>query len=164
MSRRLENKRRLAVVAAVGVLGIGVTVPTMALAGENKPTPTGSSSEGNGRNHHRTELVEALAKELGLPADQVAAALEKVHEQHRSDRRDPSHRRLKGSERLAERLARAVAGGKLTQEQADAITKAFEAGLLPGLGGRDHRGKHRHHGKRGDHGEHRPAGTDHGDK
>ncbi|HEX5594795.1 MAG TPA: hypothetical protein VFX61_02065 [Micromonosporaceae bacterium] len=174
MSRQVLNKRRLAVVAAAGVLGIGIAVPTMALAEEKAPTVADSAAQRHG--HHHKEFVEALARELGLPADQVEAALKKVREQHRSDRNDPTDRRSKAAERLAERLAQAVKDGKLTQEQADAITKAFESGVLPNIGGRDHRGWHRHHGDHGDHhrhgehgphGEHHdhgPAGTEHTDK
>ncbi|MCZ7418249.1 MULTISPECIES: hypothetical protein [unclassified Micromonospora] len=44
-------------------------------------------------------------------------------------------------EALAERLAQAVEDGKLTQEQADAITAAVEAGVFGGWGGPGARGE-----------------------
>ncbi|MFG2052308.1 hypothetical protein ACGFIW_33360 [Micromonospora sp. NPDC048935] len=103
----------------------------------------------------QNEFAEALAKELGVPTDKVTAALEKVREQHRPadrpQRPSAEDRQAALKERqaaLKARLDQAVKDGKLTQEQADAITKAIEAGVFRGPGG---------HGGPGNHGG--PAGT-----
>jgi hypothetical protein len=58
----------------------------------------------------------------------VAAALEKVETQMQADAKAERQAALKT------RLDQAVKDGKLTQEQADAILKAAEAGVLPGSG------------------------------
>jgi hypothetical protein len=80
-------------------------------------------------------FAEALAEELDLPVDQVADAVtavrERLHEQRMEARRGV----------LQERLDEAVASGDLTQEQADAIAEASDAGVLPcrrGFGARRH--------------------------
>ncbi|MEH1011668.1 hypothetical protein V6U90_00850 [Micromonospora sp. CPCC 206060] len=147
MSRRFTRKNVLIGLAAAGVLGVGIAAPAVALADSSaSPTPSASSSTEDRRTEHRTEFAEALAKELGVPVEKVTAALEKVHEQRKADRderwRDRVGDRPDRADRqaaLAERLKQAVEDGKLTQEQADAITKAAEAGVLGG-GWRGHWG------------------------
>ncbi|MBB5825104.1 hypothetical protein [Micromonospora carbonacea] len=150
MSRKMSKKHVLAGLAAAGVLGVGIAAPTIAFAEEGTPSPGASSSEHTDRQEKRaerqSEFAEALAKELGVSTDKVTAALEKVREQHKADRPGLGKRGERGergerpdaAERqaaLKERLAQAVKDGKLTQEQADAITKAVEAGVFPGGGG-----------------------------
>ncbi|SCL37945.1 hypothetical protein GA0070624_6044 [Micromonospora rhizosphaerae] len=142
MSRTISKKHLLAGLAAAGVLGVGIAAPTVAFADDATPTPSASSSDqGTDRQQQRAdrqaEFAEALAKELGVPTDKVTAALAKLREQHQADRPE----RPSGEDRqaqLKERLDQAVKDGKLTQEQADAITKAVEAGVFPGPGGRGH--------------------------
>jgi hypothetical protein len=152
MSRTISKKHVLAGLAAAGVLGVGIAAPTVAFA-DNGATPTPSASSGSDQGTDRQQqradrqgdFAAALAKELGVPTDKVTAALEKVRGQHKADR--PT--RPDGADRqamLKQRLDQAVKDGKLTQEQADAITKAFEAGVLPGGGGR---GGHGPDGPRG---------------
>jgi HD-GYP domain-containing protein (c-di-GMP phosphodiesterase class II) len=130
MAKRITRKAALAIVGATGVLALGVGIPAIALA---DPTPSPSSSTApnapaDREQRHaerRAELAAALAKELGIDEAKVAAALEKVETQRQADAK---------AERLAAlkaRLDQAVKDGKLTQEQADAITKAAEAGVLP---------------------------------
>ncbi len=72
-----------------------------------------------------------------MPADKVTAALEKLREQRQADRPErptpPSAQDRQAA--LKERLAQAVKDGKLTQEQADAVLKAAEAGVFPGRAG-----------------------------
>jgi hypothetical protein len=130
MAKRITRKAALAIVGATGVLALGVGIPAIALA---DPTPSPSSSAApnvpaNPDQRHaerRAELAAALAKELGIDEAKVAAALEKVDTQMQADAK---------AERLAAlkaRLDQAVKDGKLTQEQADAIAKAAEAGVLP---------------------------------
>ncbi|MFC8848185.1 MULTISPECIES: hypothetical protein [unclassified Micromonospora] len=146
MSRTMSKKHLLAGLAAAGVLGVGIAAPTIAFAEEGTtPSPSASStSENTDRQQQRaerqSEFAEELAKELGVSTDKVTAALEKVREQHKADRPERGERgeRPDAADRqaaLKERLAQAVKDGKLTQEQADAITKAVESGVFPGAGG-----------------------------
>ncbi|MFI7650525.1 hypothetical protein ACIBTZ_31280 [Micromonospora sp. NPDC049460] len=161
MSGTMRKKHLLAGLAAAGVLGVGIAAPTVAFAadggtstpsvsanetgsGSGSGTDSGSSSDsGSGKDERQqqraerqAEFAEALAKELGVSTDKVTAALEKVHEARkpadRPERGDSADRQAA----LKERLAQAVEDGKLTQEQADAITAAAEAGVFPGPGGR----------------------------
>ncbi|TDC47303.1 hypothetical protein E1258_28705 [Micromonospora sp. KC207] len=159
MSRTISKKHLLAGFAAAGVLGVGIAAPTIAFAEESATPPSASNS--TSENTRQQELAEALAKELGVPTDKVAAALKKVREQHRADLPEQGQRgeRPDTADRqaaLKKRLALAVKDGKLTQEQADAITKAVEAGVFPGAGGwvRHHHSedgeiRHRHGGDGG---------------
>ncbi|MEU1886045.1 hypothetical protein ABZ491_11260 [Micromonospora rifamycinica] len=150
MSRTMSKKRLLVGLAAAGVLGVGIAAPTVAFAeGGSTPTPSASSEAGKGtdrqseRADRQHEFAEALAKELDVDTDKVTAALEKVREQHRDRAKGERPERPSAEDRqekLAERLAQAVKDGKLTQEQADAITKAVESGVFPGPGGPGHRG------------------------
>ncbi|MEU5944540.1 hypothetical protein ABZ793_03155 [Micromonospora sp. NPDC047465] len=149
MSGTMRKKHLLAGLAAAGVLGVGIAAPTVAFAADGgTSTPSvsasGSASEsGSGKDERKqqraerqAEFAEALAEELGVPTDKVTAALEKVREARkpadRPERGDSADRQAA----LKERLAQAVEDGKLTQEQADAITAAAEAGVFPGPGGR----------------------------
>ncbi|MEU4775182.1 hypothetical protein [Micromonospora sp. NPDC023644] len=146
MSRTTRKKHLLAGLAAAGVLGVGLAAPAVAFAADgDTPTPGASTSaaEDGDRQQQRAdrqaEFAEKLAQELGVDADKVTAALEKLREEHkpadrpaRGDKGDAADRQAA----MKERLAQAVEDGKLTQEQADAVTAAAEAGVLPGPGGR----------------------------
>ncbi|MEV4466084.1 hypothetical protein AB0J51_20975 [Micromonospora echinofusca] len=149
MSRTMRKKHLLAGLAAAGVLGVGLAAPTVAFAADGaSPTPsasTGAAEDGDRqqqRADRQAEFAEKLAAELGVDTDKVTAALEKLREEHKPvDRPEKGDRPGKGdpADRQAamkERLAQAVEDGKLTQEQADAVTAAAEAGVLPGPGGR----------------------------
>lgn len=145
MSRTMSKKHLLVGLAAAGVLGVGIAAPTVAFAEDSTPTPSASSSSDQGadrqqqRADRQADFAAALAKELGVPTDKVTAALEKLREQRKADRPErPSTEDRQAM--LKERLDQAVKDGKLTQEQADAITKAAEAGVFPGPGGRGHHG------------------------
>lgn len=85
-------------------------------------------------------LADALAAELGLDADEVAAALEKVQTDLRTEMQ------TEHLERLEERLAEAVEAGELTQEEADEVLERAESGELRGPG---RRGGHGGPGGRG---------------
>lgn len=153
----MSKKGALVGLAAAGILGVGIAVPAIAFAEGAQPStsasPTASASSNNEkprweqrREERRNAMAEALAAELGVDKERVAAALEKVHEQMRPEagarregrgRPDSADREKWAAERkaqLTERLNQAVEDGKLTREQADAILKAVEAGVLPGPG------------------------------
>ncbi|MFI6265084.1 hypothetical protein [Micromonospora sp. NPDC051006] len=146
MNRTIRKKHLLAGLATAGVLGVGIAAPTMAFAADGGgSTPSASATENGDRQQQRAdrqaEFADALAKELGVSTDKVTAALEKVREQQKADRPErPSTEDQQA--RLKERLDQAVKDGKLTQEQADAITKAVEAGVFPGPGMRGGHGGH----------------------
>lgn len=183
MSGRISRKTAIAGLAAAGVLGVGIAIPAVAFAEGAEPStaasPNTTASPGadagakDGEHPERPRavrkdaLAEALATELGIDKEKVAAALEKVGEKLRAetrsrhegrnwgDGRGPGGDRGSGDgrgpgagrgeadggqsaaerqARLKERLDQAVEAGKLTREQADAILKAAEAGVLNGPG------------------------------
>ncbi|GAA2717630.1 hypothetical protein ACFY2R_11325 [Micromonospora olivasterospora] len=155
MSRTTVTKKRLLVgLAAAGVLGVGIAAPTVAFAGDTTPAPSASASQDTDQSQRvdrQAAFAEELAKELGVPTDKVTAALEKLREQHKADRPERGDRPGNAADRqakLKERLDQAVKDGKLTQEQADAITKAVEAGVFPGPGGFGRGGHGGWHGER----------------
>ena len=134
------SKRTLAAVAVAGALGVGVTIPALAQSGTEGPTEDATAEATETHRgplaEYRELFVESLATELGLPVEQVRDALQAVGDELREEVR---------ADRLAaleERLAAAVEDGTLTQEQADAILEAADAGVFP-LGGHGRFG-HRH--------------------
>lgn len=154
MSRTIRKKHLLAGLAAAGVLGVGVAAPAVA-ADNTSPSPSASASAEKGadkeqqRSDRQAAFAEALAEKLGVDVNKVTTALEELREQRAADRPERGERpeRPERGERgerpdaadrqeaLAQRLAQAVEEGTLTQEQADAITAAAEAGILRGPGG-----------------------------
>jgi hypothetical protein len=142
----LSKKATFALAGAGGLLALGLAVPAVAFAAPDPsasatPSPSGSAAPGQPgradkeqrRTERRTALAEGLAKELGIDRAKVEAALEKVETDL------AAQARTERQERLKTELDQAVKDGKLTQEQADAILKAAEDGVLPG-GGRGHGG------------------------
>jgi hypothetical protein len=91
--------------------------------------PERSADRSAERAQRQDELAAALAAELGIDKARVAAALEKVQ---------AAQREKASAERTAQlktRLDEAVQEGRLTADEAAAIRKAAEAGLLPPGGG-----------------------------
>jgi len=140
----LSKKATFALAGAGGLLALGLAVPAVAFAAPDPsatPSPSGSAAPGQPeradkeqrRTERRAALAEALAKELGIDQDKVEAALEKVETDL------AAQAKTERQERLKTELDQAVKDGKLTREQADAILKAAEEGVLPG-GGRGHGG------------------------
>lgn len=138
-----KNKPLLATAAAgIAGVGLGLTlgVPSMAGAEESNSSNRSSTTllaaeddetETPKRDTDRgAAFAERLAEELGLDSDEVAAALEQVQEDMRSEQQ---------AARLAElpdRLAQAVDDGRLTQAEADDILERAENGEFPRRGGR----------------------------
>jgi membrane-bound lytic murein transglycosylase B len=132
----------LGLAGTAGVLGIALMAgPALA-----DPAPSASASAPAapdqaapdpkaGHDQRRAELAAALATELGIDKNKVAAALAKVEAARRAEHTgktppDPADR----IENLKTRLDAAVKEGKLTAEESAAILKAAEAGVLPGGG------------------------------
>ncbi|GIG90208.1 hypothetical protein [Plantactinospora endophytica] len=153
MSSLFTRKRVVGGLVAAGVLTVGLAAPAVAFAEDATPTPTPSASTDSGKpapEHGKRwaeqgdKLAEQLAKELGVPQEKVDAALAKIKEQHRAEWKDRAGQKEQGrpdaqskadrEAMLKERLDKAVADGKLTQEQADAILAAAKAGVFPAWG------------------------------
>ncbi len=120
------RRRTMAACAVVAAVLIGAAIPALGQVGSEEPTPSGSPEAGKGK--RSADFAARLAEELGLPAERVQAALETVEADLREEWQ---------AERVAalrERLGQAVADGRLTREQVDAILEAAEAGVLPGDG------------------------------
>lgn len=91
----------------------------------NKPTekPTaGTKPTDAEREAKRTAYVIALAKELGVSADDITDALEKVRGAHQAERKSD----------LTEKLDAAMKAGTLTQADKASVLKALDAGVLGG--------------------------------
>jgi hypothetical protein len=145
--------RRTAVVAGIGATG-AASVLAVALAGPGvalaDPSPSASASaapstsaapsnpkqadRAAARAQKEDALAGALATELGIDKAKVAAALTKVQAAQETQEKADHTAALKG------KLDQAVTDGKLTRDQADAILKAADAGVLQGGGGGHHGG------------------------
>jgi len=109
MSKRISKRAALTGLAVAGVLSVGIAAPIAAYAADRDGRPPagsygygyGEGRPGNGegrpgggegrpgdgkdRAAREAEFAAALAKELGIPQDQVADALSKVREQLRPE-------------------------------------------------------------------------------
>ncbi len=140
-------RTRVSILAGIGAAGAaGVAALTLAggPAQAEDPTPAASASASPSasaepdreaaRAQRQDELAAALATELGIDKAKVAAALEKVQAARETEAR---------ADRIADlktRLDAAVTAGRLTPDEAAAILKAAEAGVLPQGGGGHGRG------------------------
>ncbi|MEV4639887.1 hypothetical protein AB0J80_21325 [Actinoplanes sp. NPDC049548] len=122
----------MAAAGTAGVLGLVLAGPAQA---EPSPSASGSPSTSApaksqedrdaARAQRQDELAGALATELGIDKAKVAAALEKVQTDLQAKAKADRTAQLKT------RLDEAVAAGKLTKDEAAAILKAAESGVLP---------------------------------
>jgi hypothetical protein len=137
-------KRRLTIglgaATAAGALALVLAGPHLAFAQDPTPSPSsGTSTPGAGRPdraQHQDDLAAALAAELGIDKDKVAAALAKIDANRPkppADAKPPSEADRTAA--LKTRLDAAVKAGSITQADEDAILKAFAAGVLSGPGG-----------------------------
>lgn len=148
------RKRVIGGLIAGGVLTVGLAVPAVASADPSPSPSSGAHAEADRdgrpllrhqkfRGEHAEKLAEALAEKLGVPREKVEDALRKIAEKRRAElpkrtKRSAgpgvAERKAERRAALSDRLDAAVEEGKLTREQADAVLKAFDEGVLPRLG------------------------------
>ncbi len=97
------RKRTLLASAAVAAVGIG-TLGTMGMASAATPAEDGGSSS----------IIDKLVSKFSLNKEEVQAVFDEARTERETE--------MKANQ--AERRAQAITDGKLTQEQADYITKA----------------------------------------
>ena len=113
--------------AKLGVDEAKVTDALKAFREANRPTtPPTQGTEGAkpDRTAQEAALAKSLAAALGIDESKVTAALEEIRTAAQEER----------AAALKTRLDKAVTDGKLTQAEADAVTKAVEAGVIGGGG------------------------------
>jgi len=113
----------------LGVEEAKVTEAIQAFRDANKPTGAADGTapaEGTkpDRSAMDAAMAKALAESLGVEESKVTAALEEIRAAGQAER----------AAALKTRLDTAVTDGKLTQAEADAVTKAVEAGVIGGGG------------------------------
>ena len=122
--------KTLAAIGAAGALSLAA-IP-LALAQDATESTTESATEESTHEEERAawELAYAtrLAELLGLDVATVQEAVATVRAEQQAER-EAEHLAA-----LETRLDEAVAAGELTQEQADAMLAAAEAGVFPGGG------------------------------
>lgn len=136
-----DIRKRLAVGAATGVLAVGLIAPAVAQGTGDTATEDATSEDATDeevgpvrpdREERKAAFAAALAEELGLDEDEVAAAIDSVRDDMQAERRAAV------LERVQARLDEAVAAGELSQAHADAIAAALADGVeLPHV----HRGE-----------------------
>ncbi|MDQ5862189.1 MAG: hypothetical protein M3536_08000 [Actinomycetota bacterium] len=113
----------------LGVDEAKVTEALTAYRDANKPTaPPADRTTAEGTRPDpaakQAELAKSLAATLGIDEAKVTAALEELRTAEQADR----------AAALKTRLDQAVTDGKLTQAEADAVTKAVQNGVIGGGG------------------------------
>lgn len=117
----------LAATAGTGIAAWGVPALAETTSEQSTDQSTEQSTDKEDRRAQmQGALGEALAAELGLDADEVTAALEKVQSELRTEMQ------AEHLAQLEERLAAAVEAGELTQEEADEMLERAESGELRG--------------------------------
>jgi len=118
----LEQASALA--AKLGVDEAKVTDALKAFREANKPTTPPADGQKPDPAAREAALAKSLAESLGIDEAKVTSALQEI----RSDEQSAHAAELKT------RLDKAVADGKLTQAEADAVTKAVQNGVIGGGG------------------------------
>jgi len=152
---RATLSNRLAALVAAGATAAIVAIPAMAQddaddAPNDAPIEHSQEDREAFRAQRQAHRQELLAAELGISVEELQTAMDNVHATLEAER----------LAELRERLDQRVADGDLTQEEADEIYAAAEAGEWPrrpgpGHGGPGHGGPG--HGPRG--GGFGPAGA-----
>ena len=92
---------------------------------EAKPSEQPTEAEREAEPEARqAEFAKALTEKLGIAEAAVTEALESA----------ASERSAESAEKLKTKLDQAVTDGKLTQAEADAVSKAVETGVIGGMG------------------------------
>ncbi len=121
ISKKSKSIAATAFVLGVALAGVGSISPTTALAD--------STNKETNRAEHITNLVNALAQKFNLNSTEVKNVIDTVMTTERATMQ------AKHDQNLADRLAKAVAAGKITQAQSALITakvqetKTFMEGL-----------------------------------
>jgi DNA-binding MarR family transcriptional regulator len=110
--------------AKLGVDEAKVTEALKAFRDANKPATRPAEGQKPDRDAMEAALAKSLAASLGIDESKVTAALEELRTEEHSGR----------AAALKTRLDKAVADGKLTQAEADAVAKAVEKGVIGGGG------------------------------
>ena len=108
----------------LGIEEAKVSEALQAFREANKPSSPPADGEKPDATAREAALAESLAESLGIDEAKVTAALEELRTEARA---------AKATE-LKTRLDKAVTDGKLTQAEADAVTKAVEQGVIGGGG------------------------------
>lgn len=111
----------------LGVDQAKVTEALKAFRQANKPgspPSEGSDTAKPDRAAQEAALAKALASALGVDESKVTSALEEIRSEAKADK----------TAALKARLDKAVSAGKLTQAEADAVTKAVNSGVIGGGG------------------------------
>ncbi|MFF1384741.1 hypothetical protein ACFVWT_14365 [Arthrobacter sp. NPDC058288] len=110
--------------AKLGVDEAKVTEALKTFRDANKPATRPAEGAKPDREAMEAALAKSLAASLGIEESKVTAALEELRTEAQSQR----------AAALKTRLDKAVADGKLTQAEADAVTKAVKNGVIGGGG------------------------------
>ena len=108
----------------LGVEEAKVTEALQAFREANKPAGPPAEGEKPDAASREAAVAKSLAESLGIEESTVITALEELR----------SERQAEKAAGLKTRLDQAVADGKLTQAEADAVTKAVENGVIGGGG------------------------------
>ena len=111
-----------ALAAKLGVDEAKVTDALKAFRDAHRPATRPAEGEKPDRGAMDAALAKSLAESLGIDEAKVTAALEELRAEAQSER----------AAALKSRLDQAVADGKLTQAEADAVTKAVKNGVIGG--------------------------------
>ena len=111
-----------ALATKLGIAEADVATALQDFRDANRPTELPSEGTKPDRAALQSALAASLADSLGLTVADVTAALDEVHAADQADH----------GAALKTRLDEGVADGTLTQAEADAVTKAIEAGVIGG--------------------------------
>jgi DNA-binding transcriptional regulator YdaS (Cro superfamily) len=113
-----------ALAAKLGVDETKVSDALKAFRDANKPTTPPADGQKPDPATRDAALAKALAESLGIDEAKVTQALEELRTEAQAER----------AAGLKTRLDQAVTDGKLTQAEADAVTKAVQNGIIGGGG------------------------------
>jgi hypothetical protein len=113
-----------ALASKLGVDEAKVTDALKAFREANKPSTPPADGQKPDPAAREAALAKSLAESLGIDEAKVTSALQEIRSDEQSEH----------AAELKTRLDKAVADGKLTQAEADAVTKAVQNGVIGGGG------------------------------